>query len=205
MGNGFKHYAFYLLYSVLSLIGFEAIIPPDALHSLRLHFGTANTSFMGNGFFKHYAFYLLYPVLSLIGFEAIISPDAVHSRRVPSLGGYADIRASTERLIGCISGILFGAIHCMGWNFLFDGQTEWRIACLAMVFAPPYTLVLYRYGFSGNGADVIGRFTLYTTAISCAIYIVVRVALIVLMLMSLRSLPPGAYDTVAWSTFIPHY
>jgi len=74
-----------------------------------------------------------------------------------------------------------------------------------MVFAPSYTIVLYRYAFSGNGADVIGRFTLYTTVISCVTYIIVHVALIVLMLMSLRLLPPGAYDTVAWTTLRPHY
>jgi len=36
------------------------------------------------------------------------------------------------------------------------------------------------------------------------IYTFARTTLIVLMMLSLRSLPPGAYDTVAWNKFIPH-
>ncbi|KAG2343519.1 hypothetical protein BDR05DRAFT_301548 [Suillus weaverae] len=35
-------------------------------------------------------------------------------------------------------------------------------------------------------------------------YIPARLTIIVLMMLSLRSLPPGAYDTVAWTKFIPH-
>jgi hypothetical protein len=39
---------------------------------------------------------------------------------------------------------------------------------------------------------------------STMIYVLSRVALLVIALMSLRSLPPGAYETVHWTTFIPH-
>ncbi|KAG1730955.1 uncharacterized protein EDB91DRAFT_1155747 [Suillus paluster] len=35
-------------------------------------------------------------------------------------------------------------------------------------------------------------------------YIPARVTLVVLMMLSLRSLPPGAYDTIAWTKFVPH-
>lgn len=35
-------------------------------------------------------------------------------------------------------------------------------------------------------------------------YLLVRITIIVLMMMSFRSLPPGTYDTVAWSQYIPH-
>jgi hypothetical protein len=40
--------------------------------------------------------------------------------------------------------------------------------------------------------------------ISFLIYIAARAVLIVLMLLSFLSLPPGVYDTVAWTDFIPH-
>jgi hypothetical protein len=35
-------------------------------------------------------------------------------------------------------------------------------------------------------------------------YVCSRVIMLVLVFMSLRSLPPGAYDTVAWIKHIPH-
>jgi hypothetical protein len=40
--------------------------------------------------------------------------------------------------------------------------------------------------------------------IASFIYILARVTLIVLTMLSLRSLPTGIYDTVAWTMFIPH-
>ena len=36
------------------------------------------------------------------------------------------------------------------------------------------------------------------------LYIIARVFTLVLALTSLRDLPPGAFDTVHWTTFIPH-
>jgi hypothetical protein len=35
-------------------------------------------------------------------------------------------------------------------------------------------------------------------------YVVARITLLVLAFTSLRSLPPEAYQTVRWTTFIPH-
>ena len=36
------------------------------------------------------------------------------------------------------------------------------------------------------------------------LYILARAVTLVLAFMSLRDLPPGAYETVYWTTFIPH-
>jgi hypothetical protein len=36
------------------------------------------------------------------------------------------------------------------------------------------------------------------------IYILARFAIITLIMLSLRSLPQGVYDTIAWTKFIPH-
>jgi hypothetical protein len=36
------------------------------------------------------------------------------------------------------------------------------------------------------------------------VYFVGRVALFVLAFMSLRAVPPGAYEAIHWMTFIPH-
>jgi hypothetical protein len=36
------------------------------------------------------------------------------------------------------------------------------------------------------------------------LYIIARVVLLVLAFLSLKSLPPKAYETVNWTTFMPH-
>jgi hypothetical protein len=67
---------------------------------------------------------LIYPFTSLMGIGASVSSHAVRFRRVPSLGGYNnDLYATNVRLIGCFSGMVFGTIHCLGWNYLFQIPT----------------------------------------------------------------------------------
>lgn len=36
------------------------------------------------------------------------------------------------------------------------------------------------------------------------LYLIARAILLVIAFISLRSLPPAAYETVYWTTFIPH-
>ena len=51
----------------------------------------------------------------------------------------------------------------------------------------------------------IGDAVLYFVPLSGGIlYILARVITLVLAFTSLRDLPPGAYETVHWTTFIPH-
>ncbi|KAG1880118.1 hypothetical protein F4604DRAFT_519350 [Suillus subluteus] len=105
-------------------------------------------------------------------------------------------------LIGCFSGAVFGAIHCLGWNILFQEHAEqilWRTASLAIVSVPVSILLFCSYAISLNGSnDINGAITILALVASSFIYIVARVTLIVLILMNFRSLPPGIYDTVAW-------
>ena len=159
-----------------------------------------------------------------MGFGMFISPAAVRSHRVPSLGGYVKDTYNHSPfslitfLIGCTGGMVSGGIHCMSWNFLFQGQIAWRVASLVILCVPFVTFVIFlirvSYGpdpsISGLGQPIIllrqsDNFFLMWGAASITIYIIARIGLIVLMFMSLRSLPPGVYDTVAWTEFIPHY
>jgi hypothetical protein len=48
------------------------------------------------------------------------------------------------------------------------------------------------------------RRQLHSFAIIGYYYIPARVSIIILMFLSLRSLPPGAYDTVVWTKFFPY-
>ena len=104
-------------------------------------------------------------------------------------------------------GICFGAIHCISWDFSFPTHTElliWRASCVAITVVPIYIFFglllgiwLAKMGFRNT--------VLYFFPISGGIlYIIARAITLVLAFTSLRGLPHGAYETVHWTTFIPH-
>ena len=51
---------------------------------------------------------------------------------------------------------------------------------------------------------IIGGIAVLSILPAGILYIIARVVTLVLALTSLRDLPPGAFDTVHWTTFIPH-
>ncbi|KIJ08299.1 hypothetical protein PAXINDRAFT_89053 [Paxillus involutus ATCC 200175] len=99
--------------------------------------------------------------------------------------------------------IIFGALHLIAWNFQFPSQAEkiiWRVASLTLVVAPCIIL---------PGCKIIG--TEYFIDPSGVVFwsmlfigIVARFALLVVMLASLRDLPASAYETVSWTSYVPH-
>ena len=52
--------------------------------------------------------------------------------------------------------------------------------------------------------DTIGNVFGYLILPVGLLYIIAQAVTLVLALTSLRDLPPGAFDTVHWTTFIPH-
>ncbi|KAG2123640.1 hypothetical protein BD769DRAFT_1469660 [Suillus cothurnatus] len=150
-----------------------------------------------------------------MGFRTLNSSRAVHSRRVSSVGGYDEDSVSSRSiiilLIGCLSGAVFGGIHCLAWNVLFRGHAEqilWRAASLVIVSAPVSILLLWGCAIWLNSlselGDIFASSEIIVSLASIFIYIVARVILIVLIWMNFQSLPSGIYDTVAWTNFIPH-
>ena len=106
-------------------------------------------------------------------------------------------------------GICFGAIHCIAWGFPFPAHTElliWRISSVAITAVPVYIPLMYGLGVwlsdmdFDTAANIIG-FLIFPAGL---LYVIARVFTLVLALTSLRDLPPGAFDTVHWTTFIPH-
>ena len=125
--------------------------------------------------------------------------------RVPSFwanGFYSDEVRADMIVLGV--GVCFGAIHCIAWGFLFPTYTEllmWRVLCVAITAVPIY-ISLGSY-LAAWLVDMMPVF--YFISLSGGIlYILARAVTLVLALTSLRDLPPGAYETVHWTTFIPH-
>ena len=107
-------------------------------------------------------------------------------------------------------GVCFGAIHCIAWLFSFPTRAElliWRISSVAITAVPVYISLMGPLGFwlvnimDFGVADGIVAFTFFPAGI---LYILARIFILVLAFTSLRELPPGAFDTVHWTTFIPH-
>ena len=103
-------------------------------------------------------------------------------------------------------GVCFGAIHCIAWHFSFPTNREllmWRISSVAITAVPIYIPLMFYLGLSLS--NTFGDAVTYFSPLSGGIlYIIARAVTLVLAFTSLRDLPPGAYQTVHWTTFIPH-
>ena len=128
-----------------------------------------------------------------------------HEDRVPRF--WADNRddAFFANVIVLGIGVCFGAIHCIAWHFSFPTQAElsiWRMSCVAITAVPIYMPLMIV--FIGIGGDIIGIIAALSAFPAGILYILARVFTLALAFTSLRGLPPGAFDTVHWTTFIPH-
>ncbi|CAA7268589.1 unnamed protein product [Cyclocybe aegerita] len=114
--------------------------------------------------------------------------------------------------LGLLVAMLFGVIHCVGWNFDFPTSQErflWRLAAAYIAVAPlPFQLLgsaILRHRKTGSRRS---RVFMYMSARAwysiLALYVLARFALLVLPLIAFRKLPSGAYVDLAWSQYIPH-
>lgn len=119
-------------------------------------------------------------------------------------------------IIASIVAILFGAIHCIAWSFQHPSHTEqvlWRISSIAVASIPGIWASFFlvgilvakdKIGIDGWVWKLVGIPIAVLGAIAVPVYIAARVVLLILAFASLRSLPQAAYQTVSWTTFIPH-
>jgi hypothetical protein len=109
-----------------------------------------------------------------------------------------------------IIGVVFGAIYCIAWSFEFATPIQvllWRLSAVSITAVPILPMISFGLGVLANKWPVaewpLVVFML-TTPLQVLLYITARVSTIVLAFMNLSSLPPGAFETVQWTTFIPH-
>ena len=103
-------------------------------------------------------------------------------------------------ILGICVSIVFGAIHCIAWSFHFATLPErwaWRISAILIAGSPiAMTTLLVKGSYDGFGLFII-------MSMLC-LYIIARIALLVLPFIALRALLPGAYVQLDWVSFLPH-
>jgi len=105
--------------------------------------------------------------------------------------------------------VAFGAIHCIVWSFHFPSNIErtlWHVASPSITGVP---LVIFPLFHDNVGVFLrehlrLTFFLKNTMILLLFLYILSRLALLVLPFLCLRSLPPAAFHVVHWITFIPH-
>ncbi|KAJ7811848.1 hypothetical protein B0H13DRAFT_2472195 [Mycena leptocephala] len=110
--------------------------------------------------------------------------------------------------IEALVGTVFGAIHCAAWNADFPTTVEmwmWR-SCSSLIVAIPLILVLLSVlgAITGAESQPWDAMIPIGVIVSIPIYVIARLVLIILPLVAMRSLPPGALMDVNWSVYIPH-
>ncbi|KIM21298.1 hypothetical protein M408DRAFT_109226 [Serendipita vermifera MAFF 305830] len=113
-----------------------------------------------------------------------------------------------------ILGSAFGAIHCIAWSSEFPSRSElviWRISCVAMITVPLMVTIICAVAVANERKEIPDAWMAFILGIpfvilllSVWLYIASRMATLVVAFTALRSLPPAAYTTVDWTTFIPH-
>ena len=115
---------------------------------------------------------------------------------------------------------VFGAMHAAAWSFNFPSSAErvvWRTLAVLLIVVPVYSFLLSSH-FYWKGIATLSttitrhglkslRAIAYVWVPVClmVVYIVSRLVLLVLMFVFLRKVPPGIYETVSWTNYIPHF
>ena len=167
-------------------------------------------------------FFALFFLLSFI-FTAVfgivttsfIRPGASH---VPSF--YAPSTKSdrwSRMVVFALFGVIFGGLHCIGWDFKFPTHPEqslWRstsvaITAIPLIVAPIDFILATRLRIRDiDSCATLERLALLVLdlvmTILLFVYVPARLSLIAQALALLRSQPAGALTAVDWTKYVPH-
>lgn len=94
--------------------------------------------------------------------------------------------------------VVFGVLHCLGWNLFFPTKAEqfiWRSASVFITFIPIIVLPFWKYK---------SRVAMYPALALLSLYVFARFALLMEAVVTLRKQPETAYLAVDWSYFLTH-
>ena len=111
----------------------------------------------------------------------------------------------------------FSTLHFCGWNFEFPTRTEqivWRTCCavgeVSLGFHGVHEIQQYFFdpGYRQRPyiqeAKIVWPKSLLFV-VPAVLYFIARLGLLVSVSISMRSLPPDAFATVQWTSFVPHF
>jgi len=138
-----------------------------------------------------------------------IAPGALH---VPAF--YAPRTKSdkySRMVVFAFFGMIFGGLHCIGWNFTYPTPFEqhlWRASSVAITAIPlavaPIDYVLENFELNKGFGRVVGRILDLIMTILLFIYVPARLSLITQALVLLRNQPQSTFLAVDWTKYIPH-
>jgi len=138
-----------------------------------------------------------------------VAPGALH---VPAF--YAPRTKSdkySRMVVFAFFGIIFGGLHCIGWNFTYPTPFEqhlWRASSVAITAIPlavaPIDYVLENFELNKGFGRVVGRILDLIMTILLFIYVPARLSLITQALVLLRNQPQTTFLAVDWTEYIPH-
>ena len=105
---------------------------------------------------------------------------------------------------------IFGAIHCLAWDAPFPTPKEalaWRICAVATTSLPLVEFAIFllcTWDVVSGSEYKFSPLHLFLTIPPLALYVLARITLITLAFMSLRALPAGAFQTIAWTNYVPN-
>jgi hypothetical protein len=116
-------------------------------------------------------------------------------------------RKASKSITFYTTSTLFSALHISAWNWDFPSsiaRTLWRTFGVAATGTGPFTIFLLVF-ISGSTDDFAWKSVSAIILLFGLIYIVSRLGLVVLIFYCFSSMPAGVYETVAWTTFLPHF
>lgn len=104
-------------------------------------------------------------------------------------------------------GVITGAIHATAWNAHFPSHIEhqlWQVASCGMCGVSLMICISLWLGAVPYLRSKSETLYIWVVWIGFVLFYIERLYLVVEAFISVRSLPIGAYDTIAWVTVLPH-
>ncbi|KAL9635625.1 MAG: hypothetical protein Q9164_003339 [Protoblastenia rupestris] len=143
----------------------------------------------------------------------------VQERPLPRLPNDRDSRLHSPQILIAVAipTATFSLVHFIGWNFEFPTPLEqslWRWTCVSMslvlgvgCFVEAISIVVD--GYTTSGLTTLGGYKLkWPTNILFFVpgflYVTARILVVIEVVVSLRLLPAGCFETIRWLEMLPH-
>ncbi|KAF9566572.1 hypothetical protein CPC08DRAFT_758904 [Agrocybe pediades] len=152
--------------------------------------------------------------------------DVLDDSTVPTVPSFYSVPADSEvaylqmGLASFSAAALFGSIHCIGWSskIVFASHAAslaWRIASVVITASPAVWCLLFVYAYAGAAEGCedgcvaedacyhLEQTWFYVSMAIIPLYIASRLVFLVLALVELRHIPPGALASIQWANVLP--